>query len=242
MPKPYWVNNYEKLWLFNDMCHSQEKLKGGKTKVIVGQFYEELAAKMFKGEHAKNEERAAVYPDVICWNQNGGSDILIESKASYQGKHWIIDVQQIEEYNKLKENDFPFTKPDIYYVLFMHDVKDMAKRFGIVSELIKELCKNTIVAFKLSLEFVQEIAKNCQHYEYSVSWGRYEQGHTHYIRFRPTITNQLATKNFDKIMEIFGKFCLNFDKNWQISRKYCRNLEIIGNKINSFPLISVERV
>ncbi len=151
MPIPPWLRQHTDLFLFDDMKIVAKPLTVGGIKVLIGQFFEVLTAKLFNGTHSVNETGWEVYPDVVIWGNNC-RDIIIESKASHTSI--VIDSKQYKFYKKLIGTEFPFNDPIIYYVLYIHSLKDIKKTYNDTIELTNALCKSVEMCLAVPIEYM----------------------------------------------------------------------------------------
>jgi len=160
MPEPVWLRKFKQTWLWDDMRVMDEEINSAKLKVVIGGFYEVLASQILKGEHGDQPAGWDVYPDVILWGKGRREkrkvDLLVEVKGASRKYGFIIDHGQTREYEKLKENEFPFTAPITYYMLFVHNVLGLESMCKTTDDAVNILCTNTIGAILLPMDIIKK--------------------------------------------------------------------------------------
>lgn len=232
MPRPPWLNQYEDLWLFDEMKENKVKVTAPMARVVIGQFFEVLAAAVLKAEHASPPDDWSVYPDVIKW---GESDTLYEIKGGAKG--FLIDVGQIYEYEKIMKTDFPFTKPDVKYILFAYDMKQIVKSHSTLSSLVKDLCRKVVFGVQFPFEIVRQLPDKMHQYSYG-KWGVTRQ-HPNYLRFKVTDFRKWIEGGIEGIrenmVEYFGKEALD----WTFTSSLIKRKRILDCPVKPFNFIEV---
>jgi hypothetical protein len=234
MPIPSWLKQFNSLWLFDELRHDDRPLSKSAKIVVIGQFFEALTATIFKAEHAQPPEGWEAYPDVIHWNQNG-RDILYEVKASKKGRH-IIDGSQIDGYEKMLSTPFPFTNPDLRYVLYYYDGITLAN-FDVVRDLVSELSKSIRLALRIPFSLILKIKENSKQYDYD-KWKADRR--QHYFRINK-IPSDLIMKQKAKGLREFFNLVIgpNALDGYHFKTVQIRPKRMLEHTTNSFEMIEV---
>jgi hypothetical protein len=240
MPEASWAIYYNQIDLFG----AKENLYGrfltrSNTKVIVGQFFEYLTNKLFKNSCRVNSTED-VHPDVVIWNDRKKKmdhDILIEVKASKKG--YLFDYKQIQKYDELKTNDFPYTKPDIYFALYSYECPQLLSLTGSVFNLLKELGNSITGCTIVPFDVIKEIIKWMPQYDYKKWAGDNRQ---FYYRLSSRYYNMLRICTCDSVIDtlsIMSGNSYNVTEHFKINRYKINNINLEFSRVRPFPLIVV---
>jgi hypothetical protein len=156
---PAWVKLFTSAQLYLPGFRDLELKNSAQVACVVGSFYEILGATMLSAYREENPPKTwEVYPDLVYWGDKYGmdNDILVEVKGSGRAYGLYLSWFQIERYKELQKTEFPFTAPRIYYLIFVHGLKSMAKTYDTQLELIEALACNTLGALLMPLDLILE--------------------------------------------------------------------------------------
>lgn len=209
--------------------------------VIIGQYFEYMATRVFGGE-LMNKDEEGHFPDIVKWGAYKKRDVLLEVKASYRAP--IISVQQLHDYKALEKNDFPYTRPRIYYVVFLHSATLIESQCKTVRDLIGYLSRSVDACLVLPIDAVLRLV-TCNNgivYEYGV-W----RGGTKYIRWSKRMDRILrlgdrsSLVDFLDLVTMRGCGKINCFKDFQIKRQLVQGLVIQRFQVNDFPVLSMRK-
>lgn len=126
--------------------------------VVIGQYFEFLASIIFGAELLNPTETVAdvPVPDAVVWGGHKGRDIILEVKASYCAP--LMCSKQIDDFKGLEKNDFPFTRPRVFYVCFLHSATAIAEHCKTIRDLISYLSKSIDVCLVLPIDAIIKLA------------------------------------------------------------------------------------
>ena len=156
--KPYWLDLYKQTDLFGT-----DKLNRIPSRtevyVIIGQFFEVLAREILGGELGDVDPVNNFQPDLIIWNKNGESDIIVEVKGCNHktGYGALIDDDQIEFYEKLETSTFPYNNPNALYCIFYYQCDGIRDKGYSVNKILSILAGGIIDSFLVSVLYMREI-------------------------------------------------------------------------------------
>jgi hypothetical protein len=189
MGYPSWMSDFLQTKLFDeDEVHIHRFISRGAVMTIVGQTFEYVTSLITGGELVKNApEHWESYPDVIDWGRKrkNKSDVLWESKGSNKSAP-LLDLTQIQFYSRLVKNEFPFTSPRVFYILYSYDVKGLSNSFDNIPKMVKGICRSIQGAVVLDVETVVKIAERVTNYDYGVWCGESDR-RKKYIRLNGVI-------------------------------------------------------
>ena len=122
---------------------------------ITGDFYEVLAKAILGGEVIADDP-FIVQPDLEIFEK----ETWVEVKSSHKWTDFKIMISQLEKYEALSESRFPFSKPKIKFLMFIHNVYRMVKTFKTDDALIRALCGNTAGAVLMPFSFLKLMLPN----------------------------------------------------------------------------------
>jgi len=250
MPEPVWLKHFKEGWLWEEMGNPNEEIGIAKLKVVIGGFYEVLAAQILKGEHGRCPQGWDVYPDVVLWGMGrrgkAKCDVLVEVKGGSRKYGFIIDHGQLREYDKLEAYEFPFSNPVTYYMLFVHNVVGMGKENKSLDEILDMLCSNTVGAILIPKSMVK-VWVECspmRMYTYVNESSRGGLGHEYFSRMTGTKVEKWlhSPKEFGLTLEEMakdGKYDWSMNGN-KLSSRFILNQEVMGKKVSPFLLTVVQ--
>jgi hypothetical protein len=154
---PSWLVDHQQLDLFKNKLSGMYLTKHN-SRVVVGQFFEHLTSKLINDSVLADVYEGVANPDLIVWNGKLPFDILLEVKASM--KAHLFDIHQIKYYSALQDNNFPYTRPKMYYVLWCyHFNKESISMAGSALNLVKRLGNYIDACFIIPIEIVHLIIK-----------------------------------------------------------------------------------
>ncbi len=235
-------------WLRENNNNNEELLTASKTKVIIGQFYEILAAKIFNGEYNNKAVGQEMYPDVIVWK--GFQDILYEVKASSLSNRFTFDLGQQQYYKDLINTEFPFTNPKTYYSFFVYELKEpLYKTYIYSQELIEGLITHTKACLILPLEIVNQFKDWFVLSTYiNKSWSdrRIKKSKLDIMFVRIPATRIINWVNNTEVLKTdFKNLSIEFGyrdfniKNYKFKRRIVSRFKILNQTISSFPLLEM---
>jgi len=250
VPIPEWMDDsLRQDWLFKELEPDQQPLNEGKVKVVIGQFYEALAAHILVGEFGERPAGWLVYPDVVIWgaHQFGGEihDVLVEVKGGSKRYGFIVDTGQTNEYENLQNCDFPFTQPEVMYLFFIHDLTKIETNHKTVDELIQALTKHTLAAVAMPLSIVKELEDILPLNGYA-GWSngsRGGPGHEFFVRLSSYRMHRWATGD-EGFHDGIDRLAKKNDRTWNRNGWVMRDEIITGAKIkdyvvSDFPMLAV---
>lgn len=155
MGVPTWIYDSIVTVLFNDVKFVYKPIQAGHATVLIGQFFEVIAKKfLYKSKMVEMPDGWTAYPDLIVWHDRG-QDTLIEVKAGYRCAK--IDKEQIKAYDEILKQDFPFTNPKLYYVLFSHNIQHITKNYKRIHDLLIALATGIESCYVMPFALVKEL-------------------------------------------------------------------------------------
>lgn len=154
MPMPTWLRDELQGYLFGECSPMEESMSSAKLKVVIGGFYEHLAARMIGGEHGKVPPGWEVYPDVVLRGTGKERDLLVEVKGASRKYGIIVDHGQCKKYMDMRSWVMPFYHPVVHYMFFIHNVKRPEATCKTVGEMVEALCDSTLCALLLPLDLI----------------------------------------------------------------------------------------
>jgi hypothetical protein len=182
-------------WLQTDLFKGKMSglaLTQHNSRVVVGQFFELLSRHLIKGSELGDIKEDEANPDLIVWNNGRVSfDLLLEVKASM--KAHLFDSAQLDFYNGLGENEFPYTRPRLYYVLWCYHFKGNVSMAGSAYNLIRKLGSCVDSCFIVPLELIINLTNQLP----KMSYGKWSiPGREYYYRMAKGCFRLLKTGNF----------------------------------------------
>jgi len=262
MPKPPWLENYNKRYLFPELLEPDDvPLNSAKVKVVVGQFFEALGVQIFGAKYGEVNGCWKIYPDAWIKRAFKGRDVLLEIKGGGRSYGFLIDLGQVREYGDLQAGGSPFTKeyldipflsksdikppfnnPMVYYVLFIHGLSSIKKTCETVPQLIKELSKNVIGAVVLPQSVVATMVE--RHLTWREYMGRDKgsrggKGHEHFVRLSAYKASKWANGTAD-ITEFLGEIIAGDDnppwkvEDFAVDNFYIGSRKLLTHAVNNF--------
>lgn len=234
MSTPYWRTLYAQTNLFTQ---HPIKLSREKVAVLVGPFFEQLTGRLFPNTDIDAYLNAGDdRPDVIAWGAGPDKgDLLIECKASSSGH--LFDVDQLETYTKLCRQPFPWTKPKLYYALWLYrSGHRLWEEHTSHLSLLTHLCSSIDALYLLPGPLVASLVKVLGPKTYSSwrgskrategSYARLHRLHHHILRWgRPEALRTVAE-------------LLSVQMNgWRVTTTQVRTLELVGRPVEPFPVV-----
>jgi len=161
------------------------------TRNVVGSFYEALGAFILSAERwtggdvyaceshrveYDGEDPPCLQPDLIRRRDS----TFIEVKGGAERSTFKIYRHQAELYAKLRRcARFPIYRPRIEYILFMHRLRGMTRKYKTVRSLLEALAVHTVCAVHLDLDALLRFNGWC-------GTAEYENGRVHYPCFYTT--------------------------------------------------------
>lgn len=236
MTTPRWMIEDAQETLFNeDKFIYQPIFGGGPTNTVIGQFFEQVAARMLgcKVEFPVSTEWGT-YPDLIKWNYNG-SDILFEVKSTHRNP--LITVNQMKGYKEMTMSPFPFTNAKVYYVIFFYTIHHFHLNFSRYHDLFNALAQDIQVCYILPIDIMEELIKNLK--PLATSWTNT------LVRWKLHINKLFRKASKDKFLEAFetssglnGTTYLQLN-NLELKKFFTNGIKVIDYKIKKFPVIMV---
>lgn len=230
-----WMHNYQQTYLFGE-TNPYVRITAFNSRVIVGQFFELLTSKLFKKyEILSRPNGCDVQPDGAIWNVNN-HDIIFECKATTRDAP-LIDLSQHDNYKELKDSLFPFTDPEIYYILYSYTtpINGLIKGSHTVDELIQNLCDGIECAIVLPIEIINRIVEVSDKKKYG-KWQGYARDE--YVRFKPSIFRVFKIPNKDSIFNGLKLMGLSEEelKPYRVRKYSIKDKSVIDKDVKTFPL------
>jgi hypothetical protein len=127
---------------------------------VVGRFYEVLAQGIVGGEIV-GMGNDWCQPDIEIWEK----ETWVEVKATSKRSQLKLQTEQLDRYAELERSKFPFKKPRINYLIFVHGLERIHKTLKTESNLIGELAANTLLGILLPFRFARKLP-----YSHAVKW------------------------------------------------------------------------
>jgi len=236
MNTPHWYTLYNQVDLFDsskDIFNIHLSLSN--VRIVIGQFFELLAGKILK---ANNELTNNNNVDIVLWNNKSiPYDLLFEVKGSKST--FLFDYNQLVRYHKLKS--FPYTNPQLYYVLFLYNVPETHIQLVSVSNLLKRLSESIVSCLILPLDIVWKLSKCIPLLKYGQYWNT--GGRELYLRLKESETRLLMNGVDSSIIPIIQYISKNKIKLSGYKTKRCiiSILDLGYCNVQSFPLIIVSK-
>jgi hypothetical protein len=194
---PYWSGSLQ-LDIDGNTALDNE-VSPANANVIIGQYFEYLTSRIFDGKLADKPDDA-VFPDVVLWGRHKKGDILLEVKGTYRAP--LMSLFQLQEYKKLEDNDFPFTRPRVYYVIYLHSAIQIVPQCPTVRDLLAYLSKSIDACIVVPIDALIRLVtcNNGLVYDFGQWQARHQEDtEKKYVRW---------TKQLDKILRLGDRFAL----------------------------------
>jgi hypothetical protein len=238
MSNATWLSEYNQTDLFDRTVADKETVPC-QAYVVIGQFYEHLTARIFGAEIQGSKVEDSIFPDAVIWNNGRVSkDVLLEVKGSHRQP--LLDLWQMCEYRKMKRSTFPYTRPDVYYVLWFYGNQRQVRtgrgiaRYGqTVGGIVNYLVEYTWSCVVLDINTIWNLAKASKHYSYE-SW----QGGTRdkYVRWNSS-TGELFRYGTKLTANL--ALCEITDKHYPITVTETKSFDILDTHISPVPLVCI---
>lgn len=153
-----WAKYAYESWLFPEMGEQRPLRHSTQVATVVGQFCEQYMMHLLGGEKDNSLIAFGVEPDLV-FRMNGtvNFDILLESKGMAREYGVHITHDQVLRYIGITANEFPLTRPRVFYAFCIHNLRQMAKVYDTENALIEALSQNYLGTVILPLEILHTL-------------------------------------------------------------------------------------
>ncbi len=238
MSTPAWRSAYSQTDLFGETAQS---LTRPRVAVMVGQFFEQLTGAIFADTDVDHYLNAGDdRPDVIAWGAGqGGTDLLIESKASTSGH--LFDVNQLHTYRSLcRRRDTLWNKPTLYYALWCYSGERLWSSLGSSHSLLDHLCNHVDALYLLPGSLVESLVESIGVKTYESWRGSKRATAGHYARLSRLHHHILRWGRPEAIKTVCGLLDVPLGGN-NVTRTTVDTATLDERKVAPFPVVMVSR-
>ena len=203
---------------------SDQLMSPSHAATVVGRFYEVLAQAIVGGELANMQGSNPFQPDIEIFEK----EVWVEVKATGDKSQLKLMCEQLDKYAEMEQTKFPFNRPRIKFMIFVHKVSHMHRDLKTEGNLVAALAQNTFGCVLIPFRFIRKLP-----YSYAIKW--FNPNHGECYEYRLVSTSQL--KKFIADPELMRS--MDRAENFSFTRHLISDIIIDGVELKPFPLLKV---